>query len=86
MVLIIFRLFRPRGGKSHESHVCGTDVISGTKVTGESLCATSRNHVRGARKLRVGRAKPTKAAITMEMIRPRNERLTQTSLFFQFFA
>ena len=32
---------RPRGGKSHESHVCGTDVISATKVTGESLCASA---------------------------------------------
>ena len=57
-----FRLLAAEGRPSHESHVCGTDVISATKVTGESLCATSRNHVRGARKLRVGRAKPHKAA------------------------
>ena len=62
-----FLLLRPKGGKSHESHVCGTDVISAAQVTDESLCATSRNHVRGARKLRVGRAKPHKAAIRVKI-------------------
>ena len=36
-----FRLLRPRGGKSHESHVCGTDMISAARVTGESLCASA---------------------------------------------
>ena len=36
-----FRLLAAEGRPSHESHVCGTDVISATKVTGESLCASA---------------------------------------------